>query len=76
MPTKAKQQRNPQDATLRNVRAAAKRNTKQDGRLDALEAQVQEQGRRLDALENEVASLSEDAGRAFVPFGDGDEGED
>jgi len=31
----------------------------------------QEHSGRLDALENEVSALSEDAGRAFVPFGEG-----
>jgi uncharacterized protein YceH (UPF0502 family) len=65
-----------QDATIRNVRASQRRDDALAARVAALEVEVEQLTGRVDALENEVTELSEDAGRAFVPFGEGDEGED
>ena len=58
--------RAPQDATLRNVQAAHKRDAKQNGELDALSALFAKQNDAIETLRSRVDQL-ESRLSAFKP---------
>ena len=59
MPKKTKR-KNPQDTTLRNVRAAKRRDAEFSQRLNVLETQIEGLEWRYDALQDQIDALSKD----------------